>query len=247
MPNTHLACPVWPLPQTSPLNLAQCTTWCLKNYQNPAITCIAPALRAQGPCYICGPFKKDPLQLLCNKVCKDTSADTKNCGQCGKTVRYVFYGRLTISMLYFAYINLSVQLATHVPPGNVDVPGQNAATWIDHVGREQVAYVYQRPPGLDPAFLEGSFVRTFPTANLRMIAPQNRCVQLTLVAAGMFASVREAVALVVLRNKLVNRVKRHWESRAPSSVNPSNKTPKTTTKRYSTASKSLEYLLFLNL
>jgi hypothetical protein len=167
--------PVWPIPQTSPLNLAQCTTWCLKNYQNPAITCIAPALTGQGPCYICGPFKSSPSQQVCNKVCKNTSTDPKNCGQCGKTARYMFYGRPTISMWDFAYINSSAQLTTHVFPGFVDVPGKNAAR-SKHVGREQIAHVYQRPRGSEPAFLEGHVVWDLPTANLRMIARQDSCV-----------------------------------------------------------------------
>lgn len=69
--------------QSAVVKLAECTTWCLKNYPNPALTCVTPALRGQGPCYICGPFKTASTEALCSGKCTDTSSDAKNCGKCG--------------------------------------------------------------------------------------------------------------------------------------------------------------------
>lgn len=71
------------LPQASLVNLAKCTTWCSRNYPNPAVNCILPAIQGQGPCYVCGPLKTAPSQQLCGGACKDTSNDIKNCGACG--------------------------------------------------------------------------------------------------------------------------------------------------------------------
>ncbi|RAH48815.1 uncharacterized protein BO95DRAFT_460672 [Aspergillus brunneoviolaceus CBS 621.78] len=59
-----LSTPVWSTPQTSVTNLAKCTDWCYKNYQNPSSTCVFPALTGQGPCYVCGPLKTSQSQQV---------------------------------------------------------------------------------------------------------------------------------------------------------------------------------------
>ncbi|RAK77390.1 uncharacterized protein BO72DRAFT_447891 [Aspergillus fijiensis CBS 313.89] len=80
-----LSTPVWSTPQTSVTNLAKCTDWCYKNYQNPSSTCVFPALTGQGPCYVCGPLKTSQSQQVCSGACTDTNTDAKNCGKCGTT------------------------------------------------------------------------------------------------------------------------------------------------------------------
>jgi hypothetical protein len=69
--------------QSAEIKLAECTVWCERNYPNPALTCVLPALRGQGPCYVCGPFKNSPTQELCSGKCTETTSDPKNCGRCG--------------------------------------------------------------------------------------------------------------------------------------------------------------------
>ena len=80
-----------------------CAHWCADNFPEPGNVCTAPAAHEQGPCYVCGPLKKSPTEQLCSGVCRETSTDVENCGQCGKMVSSKFllhllqYSRLELT------------------------------------------------------------------------------------------------------------------------------------------------------
>ncbi|KAJ5688690.1 hypothetical protein N7462_003082 [Penicillium macrosclerotiorum] len=93
----------------SVVDLAKCTSWCSKNYPNAATNCILPAVRGQGPCYVCGPLKTSPTQQLCSGACKDTSTDSKNCGSCGKVVSV-----LLEQVAFLALVNAQITASSAV-------------------------------------------------------------------------------------------------------------------------------------
>jgi hypothetical protein len=93
------------------IKLAECTQWCLKNYPNPATTCLLPALSAKGPCYVCGPFKTSPTQQLCKGACTDTASDKKNCGQCNNAVGQSVLLDYGLSLIYKTSVHITSDMS----------------------------------------------------------------------------------------------------------------------------------------